>query len=103
MSQGSITGKKIEVLFRNNFRAYDVIKKYDCVISHSTYPDLTYNDAVPTFKQKTGSGVWYTTIDLQNSDRLKVDELYSITVQFKASDGVLLDEWTSESIIYTSS
>ena len=103
MSQGSITARKIEVLFRNNFRAYDVIKKYDCVISHSTYPDLTYNDLVPTFKQKTGSGVWYTTIDLQNSDRLKVDELYSITVQFKASDGVLLDEWTSESIIYSSS
>lgn len=100
ISRGSVTSKKIEVLFKDPFNVDNNIKLLDCTISHETYPNISYTDVVPVFKQKS-SNIWYTTIDIKSPDSLKADELYSISAQFKTADGILLDEWSAEGIIYS--
>ena len=100
ISRGSVSSNEIEIFFKNGFNVQDNIKKYDVVISHDTYADIIYNDKTPIFSER--NRVKYTTIDIVSPDKLKPDELYSVTVQFKTSDGLLLDEWSAEGITYSS-
>ena len=102
IARGSVSAKKINILFTGSFRLSENVKLYDAIISHETFADINISKATPTITTKSSS-TKQLTITLPDQTSLKLDELYSITVQFRNEEEVLLDEWSAEGISYSSS